>query len=177
MIRTPFHSSSRNKFDFSSRNELLSSRSGWRASHSAEALRYVLSGTWKAVRPPPGLATAVSAAARLAYGWCCRCVRSRCGGGGGSRHHARRRKDEAKAALKRLGSGGLGQGESSSPAAASEAKEKAKKASVRGKGRLAAVSRSGYFWCFKVRCVHTTACLCFCTSFYRRGGLGGGLGG
>lgn len=122
-------------------------RSGWRASHSAEAARYVFSGLWKAVRPPPGLLAAASSTARLAGGWCRSCV---CCRGDNSRRSRRRRKDEeAKAALRRLGPGGLRVGQGSPAASKTKAKT-----GVSDKGRLAVVARSEYFWCFKVLRAH-----------------------
>lgn len=130
--------------------------SGWRPSHSAEAGRYVLSGLWKAVRPPPGcpILAAASSIARLAASWCC----SGCCFG----FRRRRSKDEAKAALKRLGWGGLGVGlgvrdgvGQAPPAAASKTRTKAKETGVGKKGRLAALARSGHFWCFKVHAACT----------------------
>lgn len=115
-------------------------RSGWRPSHSAEASRYVFSGLWKAIRPPPGLLTTAISTSRLVLGrWCCLCG----GADDNSRRGRQRRKDEGSAALKRLGLGGLGLRVGQGP------KAKAK-AGVRDKGRLAAVARSEYFWCFKV---------------------------
>lgn len=97
----------------------------------------MLSGLWKAIRPPPGLLAAALSTARLVGGWCCcLCCRSDKG-----RRRGRRRKAEAKAALNRFRAGGLAGGP----------KGTAKpKTGVGDKGRFAAVARSRYFWCFKV---------------------------
>lgn len=114
----------------------------------------MLSGLWKAVRPPPGLLIAAFSTARLVSGWCyCSSCYLCCRGDSGRRHEGRPRKDEVKAALKRLGSGGLGVGAGQGLKSKSMSNATAKaKAGVRDrdKGRLAAVAKSEYFWCFKV---------------------------
>lgn len=145
-------------------------RSGWRASHSGEAARYVLSGLWKAIRPPPGLLVAVLSSGRMVGGWCRLCCSCCCGGDNG-RRSGRRRKDEARAALKRLGSGGLGLGLGLGQRAKGKSKS-TPKAGVRDKdnGRLAAVARSKHFWCFKVCLPHVLLLLvqyCCSGGFFR----------
>eukprot|EP00903_Cladosiphon_okamuranus_P012797 g11961.t1 len=141
--------------------ERVSHTVGWRASHSGEAARYVLSGLWKAIRPPPGLLAAAFSTGQMVGGWrrlcgsCCCC-------GDNSLRSRRRRRNEARAALKRLGGGGLGLGVEVGQRSKDNVKAEA---GVRDKdkGRLAAVARSEYFWCFKVS-VALTLCAVFTLS-------------
>ncbi|CAM9649077.1 unnamed protein product, partial [Ectocarpus sp. 13 AM-2016] len=120
----------------------VSGAGGWRPSQSAEAARFVFSGLWTAIRPPPGLLGALSSTAELLAPRCCRPL-------GSSRSRGHRRK--AELALKRLGarSGPL------SPASRS--------GGVREGGCLSAVTRSGYLWCFKVS-LALTLCAVFSLS-------------
>ncbi|CAN0276115.1 unnamed protein product, partial [Ectocarpus fasciculatus] len=113
----------------------VSHAGGWRPSHSAEAARFVFSGLWTAIRPPPGLLGALSSTLRFLAARCFR------------RSSSWRHRRNAKSALKRLGAG------------AGPGYPPPKPRGVRGGGCLSAVTRSGYFWCFKVSLALTLCAL------------------
>ncbi|CAN0403241.1 unnamed protein product, partial [Ectocarpus sp. 12 AP-2014] len=121
----------------------VSRAGGWRPSQSAEAARFVLSGLWTAIRPPPGLLGALSSTAGLLAPRCCRPR----GSGSSSRGHRRK----AELALKRLGARSGPLSPTSRPGG------------VREGGCLSAVTRSGYLWCFKVS-LALTLCAVFSLS-------------
>lgn len=125
---------------------------GWRASNSAVAARFALSGAWEAVRPPPGLLHAVRSVVHRVKSCCLRRSKNssrhfdeRNGGGGGGGGNGGGRISGGGSATSDGGRGDSGGGGDSG------ARGSAKKTSRAGGGRgWRGVLKSPVFWSFKV---------------------------
>lgn len=102
--------------------ETTNNRSCWSLSYTLEAGRFVLSGLWKALRPPPGLFGIVRRAQQGIASCCC----------GWTRPTPVLQRDEARRSVDGEGGGGRGIGRQ------------------RRKGWRDKVPGSQAFWCFKV---------------------------